>query len=280
MADRLKDKVAVITGAASGIGRAAALLFAAEGARVLAADIDEERGDALAASHPGQIRFCRTDVAREDEVAAMIAEAVGAFGRLDCLFNNAGIVCEGGSIETLDLAQIDLALQIMVKGTLAGIKHAVPALKAEGGVILSTASIAGLQGGIAPYGYSAAKAAIIQITRVAALELAPFNIRVNCLCPGAIATPIFGKAMNMQPATAEKLVARLEESFKGAQPLPRAGLPEDVAEAALYLAAESGRFVSGHALVIDGGLMAGPFTEGNSVFGQAVGRAFDPKARK
>ena len=280
MADRLKDKVAVITGAASGIGRATALLFAAEGARVLAADIDAERGAALAASHPGQIRFCRTDVAREEEVAAMIAAALSAFGRLDCLFNNAGIVAQGGSIDALDLARIDLALQIMVKGTLAGFKHAVPALKGQGGVILSTASIAGLQGGIAPYGYSAAKAAIIQITRVAALELAPHNIRVNCLCPGAIATPIFGKAMNMPPATAEKLAVRLEDAFKQAQPLPRAGLPEDVAEAALYLAAELGRFVSGHALVIDGGLTAGPFTDGNSVFSQAVGRAFDPKARK
>jgi NAD(P)-dependent dehydrogenase (short-subunit alcohol dehydrogenase family) len=168
----------------------------------------------------------------------------------------------------------------MVKGTLAGIKHAVPHLKAEGGSILSTASIAGLQGGIGPYGYSAAKAAIIQITRVAALELAPFHIRVNCLCPGAIATPIFGQAMNMAPATSEKLAERLVQSFAKAQPLPRAGLPEDIAEAALYLAADSGRFVTGQALVIDGGLTAGPFTESNSVFADVLAQTLGPEARK
>jgi NAD(P)-dependent dehydrogenase (short-subunit alcohol dehydrogenase family) len=281
MGGRLSGQVAVITGAASGIGRATAELFVAEGARVLAADLNAEKGAALAAAHPGQIVFCRTDVAVEADVAAMIAAAEKAFGRIDCLFNNAGFSEQTLPIEAIDLAEVDRSLGVMVRGAFAGFKHVTPVLKRQGrGVILSTASIAGLQGGIGPYAYSASKAAVIQITRSAALELAPFNIRVNCLCPGAIATPLFGKAMNLQDATAEKLAGRLEQSFKRAQPLPRAGMPEDVAEAALYLAADSGRFVSGLALVIDGALTAGPVSENNSVFASVLNQSFDPTLRK
>jgi len=282
MTGRLAGKVAVITGAASGIGRAAAALFLREGAKVLAADLDVKGGEALAGAHPGNLLFCRTDVAEEAEVKAMIAHALDVFGRIDCLFNNAGFGGKPAGIESLELAEFDRVVAVLLRGVLAGIKHAVPAMKAQGGgVILSTASIAGIQGGIGPYPYSVAKAGVIQLTRSAALELAAFNIRVNCICPGAIATPLFGAAAGLSADSAERLVPRLETSFKDAQPLPRAGLTEDVAEAALYLAAESGRFVSGHALVVDGALTAGPKTSDETgVFGGVVSRVFDPAYRK
>ena len=281
MVGRLEGQVAVVTGAASGIGLATAELFVAEGARVLAADMNAEKGAALAAAHPGKIVFQRTDVAIEAEVAIMLAAAEKAFGRIDCLFNNAGFTRESLTIEELSMADVDQALAVMVRGVLAGIKHVAARLKRQGsGVILSTASVAGMQGGIGGYSYGASKAAIIQITRSAALELAPFNIRVNCLCPGAIATPLFGGAMGLQQAASEKLAHRLEESFKRAQPLPRAGMPEDVAQAALYLAADSGRFVSGHALVIDGALTAGYFDkEGGTAFSKVLTETFDPAKR-
>jgi len=221
-------------------------------------------------------------VAEEAEVKAMIAHALDVFGRIDCLFNNAGFGGKPAGIESLELAEFDRVVAVLLRGVLAGIKHAVPAMKAQGGgVILSTASIAGIQGGIGPYPYSVAKAGVIQLTRSAALELAAFNIRVNCICPGAIATPLFGAAAGLSADSAERLVPRLETSFKDAQPLPRAGLTEDVAEAALYLAAESGRFVSGHALVVDGALTAGPKTSDETgVFGGVVSRVFDPAYRK
>jgi NAD(P)-dependent dehydrogenase (short-subunit alcohol dehydrogenase family) len=282
MADRLAGQVAVITGAASGIGRATAALFLAEGAKVLLADLDAERGEALAEAHPGDALFCRTDVSQEADVAAMIAKAREAFGRIDCLFNNAGFPGKPATIETLDLAEFDRIIGVLLRGVLAGFKHVTPIMKAQGGgVILSTASIAGIQGGIGPYPYSAAKAAVIQVTRSAALELAPYNIRVNCICPGAIATPLFGAAAGLSAQNAERLVPRLESSLAEAQPLPRAGLPDDIAEAALYLAASSGRFISGHALVVDGALTAGKVTdETGSALGKAVARAFDPAYRK
>jgi NAD(P)-dependent dehydrogenase (short-subunit alcohol dehydrogenase family) len=282
MSGRLAGQVAVITGAASGIGRATAALFLAEGAKVLLADINAEGGAALAQAHPGAALFRRTDVTEEAQIAAMIGQAREAFGRIDCLFNNAGFSGKMAGIETLDLADFDRVIAVLLRAVLAGFKHVTPVMKAQGGgVILSTASIAGLQGGIGPYAYSAAKAGVIQVTRSAALELAPFNIRVNCLCPGAIATPIFGSAAGLSAQNAERLVPRLEKSFKAAQPLPRAGLAEDVAQAALYLAAESGRFVSGHALVIDGALTAGHVIEDGtgSAFGKAVARVFDPAYR-
>jgi NAD(P)-dependent dehydrogenase (short-subunit alcohol dehydrogenase family) len=283
MAGRLDGKIAVITGAASGIGRASAELFLAEGARILAADIQEAAGEALAKAHPGRVVFCRTDVTHEAEVAAMIERAVAAFGRVDCLFNNAGFSGKLAGIETLDLGDFDRVMAVLLRGVVAGFKHVAPVMKGQGGgVILSTASVAGLQGGIGPYAYSAAKAGVIQVTRSAAIELAPFNIRVNCLCPGAIATPLFGGAAGLSPDSAERLVPRLEAAFKDAQPLPRAGLAEDVAQAALYLAADSGRFVSGHALVVDGALTAGhvPSDDSGSAFGTAVARVFDPAYRK
>lgn len=282
MAGRLEGKVAVITGAASGIGRASAKLFAAEGARVVAADLNEAQGLALSNAQPGAIVFKRTDVTQEGDIESMIAEAVSRFGRLDILFNNAGMSGQVGGLAALDLNAFDRVIAVLLRGVLAGFKHAAPVMKRQGGgVILSTSSIAGLQGGIGPYPYSAAKAAVIQITKNAALELAPDNIRVNCICPGAIATPIFGASAGLSQDSAERLVPRLEASFKDAQPLPRAGLPEDIAEAALYLAAESGRFVSGQALVVDGGLTAGhyPVDETGSAFGHVVARVFDPAYR-
>lgn len=281
MAGRLQGKVALITGAARGIGRASVERFVAEGARVLAADIDDERGLALARAHGGNVRYEHADVASEADVRKAVEACVAAFGRLDCLFNNAGFGAARGPLEALDLAEYDRMMAVLVRGVFAGFKHAIPVLRAQGGgVILSTASIAGLQAGFGPHVYSAAKAAVIQLTRTAAQELGPDNIRVNCLCPGGIATAIFGLSHGLSPAEAEQSAGALRTLFKKLQPIPRAGLPEDVAAAAAFLASDEASFISGHALVIDGALTAGARgRSGGGPFEDLLARFMDPARR-
>lgn len=279
MTGRLQGKVALITGAASGIGRASVERFAAEGARVLAVDLDAEKGRALAVSLGEAVRFQRTDVASESEVKAAVAACVKAFGRLDCLFNNAGFGAVRNPLEELDFADYDRMMAVLLRGVFAGFKHAIPVMRAQkGGVILSTSSVAGLQAGFGPHVYSAAKAAVIQLTRTAAQELGADNIRVNCLCPGGIATPIFGLSHGLSPENADKSAAGLRELFKKLQPIPRAGLPEDVAAAAAFLASDDASFISGQALVIDGALTAGARgRSGQGPFEDILARFADPE---
>jgi NAD(P)-dependent dehydrogenase (short-subunit alcohol dehydrogenase family) len=253
MAGRLDGKVAVITGGGNGIGRATALRFLDEGARVVVADLNEDTGRetlelASRAGAAERARFVRTDVAIEADVAAAVALATRAFGRLDVMFNNAGVAGAFGPITHIDEADWDYTFDVLVKGVFLGMKHAARALKAQGsgGVILSTASIAGLSGGDGPQAYSAAKAAVINLTRAVAVELAPQRIRVNAICPGGILTPLIhrGNVEAMRP---------LLEKF---QPWPDAGMPENIAGAALFLASDDAAFVTGEALVVDGGAVA------------------------
>lgn len=253
MAGRLDGKVAVITGGGNGIGRATVLRFLEEGARVVIADLNEQTGNetlALAkqAGTDACARFIRTDVAREADVAAAVALATSAFGRLDVMFNNAGVAGAFGPITDIEEADWDYTFDVLVKGVFFGMKHAARALKAQnrGGVIVSTASIAGLSGGDGPQAYSASKAAVINLTRAVAVELAPQRIRVNAICPGGILTPLLhrGNAEAMRPVL---------EKF---QPWPEAGQPEHIAGAALFLASDDGTFVTGEALVVDGGALA------------------------
>jgi NAD(P)-dependent dehydrogenase (short-subunit alcohol dehydrogenase family) len=281
MAGRLKGKVALITGAARGIGRASVERFVAEGARVLAADIDDEAGRALARAQGESVRYEHADVASEAEVQKAVQACVAAFGRLDCLFNNAGFGAPRGALETLDLAEYDRMMAVLLRGVFAGFKHAIPVMRAQGGgVILSTASIAGLEAGFGPHVYSAAKAGVIQLTRTAAQELGPYNIRVNCLCPGGIATAIFGASHGLSAAEAEQSASALRTLFKKLQPIPRAGLPEDVAAAAAFLASDDASFISGHALVIDGALTAGARgRSGHGPFEDLLARFMDPARR-
>jgi len=255
---RLAGKVALITGGASGIGEATVRLFVAEGAAVTIADIQDERGRRLAAELGARTAFAHTDVSREADVEAAVADAVRRFGRLDCIFNNAGYGGVGGRIEAVTVAGFDETIGVLLRGVLLGMKHAAPVMKRQGGgSIISTASVAGLRSGFGPHVYSAAKAAVIQLTRTVAMELGEHNVRVNCICPGGIATPIFGKGLGMSVEEADALVPLMKGVLENVQPIKRAGLPEDIAQAALWLASDDSTFVNGEALVVDGGISGG-----------------------
>ncbi len=254
----LNGKVAVITGGASGIGEAAVRRFVAAGAKVVLGDLDEARGAALAQELGAAVAFKRTDVAEEGDVAALIALAVERFGRLDTLFNNAGFAGQGGPIAEIDAEGFDRLYRVLLRGPFLGIKHAAPILaKQRSGSIISTASVAGLQGGFGPHPYSALKAGVIQLTRTTSLELAEKNVRVNCICPGGIATPIFGRAMGFAEGQVSQTVAVMKQALSAMHPIGRSGMPEDIADTALWLASDSSSFVTGQAIVVDGGLTAG-----------------------
>ena len=253
MAGRLEGKVAVITGGGNGIGRATALRFLAEGAKVVVADLNEATGAetmelAAGAGARDRTRFVRTDVAVEKDVEAAVACATREFGGLDCIFNNAGVAGAFGPITHIDADEWDYSFAVLVKGVFLGMKYATRAMKAQGrgGSIISAGSIAGLSGGDGPQAYSAAKAAVINLTRAVAVELAPDRIRVNAVCPGAILTPLLHRG---NPELMRPLLEKC-------QPWPDAGLPEDVAAAVLFLASDDAGFVTGEALVVDGGLTA------------------------
>jgi NAD(P)-dependent dehydrogenase (short-subunit alcohol dehydrogenase family) len=255
---RLTNKVALITGGASGIGEGTVRLFAREGASVVIADILDEQGKRLAAELGARVAYVHTDVGREPDVQNAVAEAVKRFGRLDCIFNNAGFGGVGGRIEAIDIAGFDQTIGVLLRGVLLGMKHAAPVMKRQGGgSIVSTASVAGLQAGFGPHVYSAAKAAVIQLTKTVAMELGEHNIRVNCICPGAIATPIFGKGLGLSAEQAEALVPQMKGILENVQPIKRSGVPDDIAQAVLWLASDDATFVNGHALVVDGGLTGG-----------------------
>ncbi|HXL99337.1 MAG TPA: glucose 1-dehydrogenase [Rhizomicrobium sp.] len=259
MAGRLDGKVAVITGAASGIGRGTVDLFVKEGARVIAADIQDDKGARIEDEHKGMVHYVRCDVSREADIAAAVGAAKAMFGRLDCLFNNAGT---GGAMDPADgvtAEAFDAVMHLHVRAALLGMKYAVPLMKAVGGgAIISTASVAGLQAGYGPVLYSVAKAAIIHMTKVTAAQLAQYNIRVNCICPGLIATNIFAQGLGMPSQLAETRLDAIAEAAKNSQPLQRGGRPRDIAEGVLYFASDGADWVTGQALAIDGGLTLGP----------------------
>jgi NAD(P)-dependent dehydrogenase (short-subunit alcohol dehydrogenase family) len=250
---RLEGKVAVITGGASGMGRATVMRFLDEGAKVVIADYNARTGaDALAeagARGRGEdARFVQVDVAREADIEAMFDCALDAFGRLDIVFNNAGVGGAIGPMTETTVEAWDYTFDVLAKGVFLGMKHAARVLIRQnvGGSIINTASIAGLSGDGGPMIYSAAKAAVISLSKSAAVELAPHRIRVNAICPGFISTPLAhgGKAEKIEPL------------FARAQPWPEVGQGEHIAGAALFLASDDARFVTGEALVVDGGLTA------------------------
>lgn len=259
MAGRLNGKVAVITGAASGIGRGTVDLFAAEGAKVIAADISDDRGARIEEAHKGKVKFVHCDVTDEAQIAGTIAAAEKEFGKLDVLFNNAGTGGARDQADAVTAEGFDGVMHLHVRAALFGMKYAVPAMKRNGGgSIVTTASVAGLRAGYGPILYSIAKAAIIHMTTVTAAQLAEFNIRVNCVCPGLIATNIFAQGLGMPSQLADTRVDAIAEAAKDSQPIRRGGRPRDIAEGVLYLASEGSDFVTGQALTIDGGLTLGP----------------------
>ncbi|MFW9897368.1 MAG: glucose 1-dehydrogenase [Candidatus Thorarchaeota archaeon] len=255
---KIEGKVAVITGSASGIGKATAQLFVKEGARVVLGDIQDELGKALAEELGPNAIYQHANVRSEDQIKALIELAVQKFGKLDIMFNNAGFGGVGGPIDEIPIDAWDVTMEVMLRSVVIGMKHAVPIMKNQGyGNIISTASVAGMRTGFGPHAYSAAKAAIIHLTHTVAMELGEFNIRVNCVAPGGIATAIFGRGFGFPQDWAERLSNMLKSTFlAGLQPIKRAGLPEDIAKAVLWLASEDSSFVSGHALLIDGGLLS------------------------
>ncbi len=260
---RLKGKVALITGGASGIGEATVRLFAEEGAAVMLADIDDERGRRLAGELGSRAGYVHTDVSREADIKAAVDETCKRFGQLDCLFNNAGYAGVGGKIEDVTAEGFDATIGVLLRGVFLGMKHAAPVMKRQGsGSIISTASVAGLRTGLGPHIYSAAKAAVIHLTHSVAMELGESGVRVNCICPGGIATPIFGKSLGLTPEKAEEIIPLMKGVLENMQPIKRPGVPEDIARAALWLASDDSSFVNGHALVVDGGVIGGrPWSE-------------------
>lgn len=252
---RLQNKVAVITGGASGMGKATLLRFLEEGAKVVVADFNAETGEAtLAEAADGgwrdDVRFIKVDVAREEDIAAMMQCAVDNFGRLDIVFNNAGVGGAIGPVTETTVEAWDYTMDVLAKGVFLGIKHAARIMQNQGGggSIINTASIAGLSGDGGPLVYSAAKAAVISLSKSAAVELARDRIRVNAICPGFIATPLAGGGAHRVDATRER--------FTNAQPWPEPGEGEHIAGAALFLASDDARFVTGESVVVDGGLTA------------------------
>jgi len=250
MSDVLADRVAVITGGASGIGRATVLRFLAEGASVVVGDFNADNGRRLVdeVADPDRLLFLRTDVAEEDDVASLIGAAVERFGGLDVLFNNAGVGGAFGPITEIDVDAWDRTFAVLVRSVFLGIKHGARVMveQGRGGSILNTASVAGLGGGAGPQAYSAAKAAVVNLTYNTAVELSPHRIRVNAICPGLIHTPLaIGRNED-----------RLLDAMPDFQPWPDAGRAEDIAGLALFLAGPDSGFVTGEAIRADGALLA------------------------
>ena len=250
----LEGKTAVITGGASGIGEATARLFVAEGARVVIADMQRERGEALAGELGEAALFAPCEVRDEAEVKAAVDLALDSWGRLDCMFNNAGFGGALGPLEAIPAEEFDLSFDVLVRGVFLGMKHAIPAMKAQGsGSIVNTGSIAGITAGRGPQVYSAAKAAVVHLSKVSAMELGESSIRVNCVCPGYIATPLSANTVGKPDSLIEEQI----DDYALQQPIPRVGRPRDIAETVMFLASDRSSFVTGQAITVDGGAATG-----------------------
>jgi NAD(P)-dependent dehydrogenase (short-subunit alcohol dehydrogenase family) len=255
---KLENQVAVVTGGARGIGAGIVRRFVQEGAQVVFSDLLTEKGKALEAELGDDVAFYRADVMSPPDCEAMMNFAVERFGAINCVVNNAGAGTEGGPIADISVEGFDRAIALLLRGPFLGIKYAVPHMK--GGTIINIASVAGLSGGYSSHTYTVAKFGVIGLTKSVALELAERSIRVNAICPGAIATAIFS---GMFPAEMPAdLVERGPEDIvapwlAAGIPLGKAGFPADIANAALWLASSESSFVTGQVLVVDGGLTAG-----------------------
>ena len=255
---RFSGKRAVVTGGASGIGRATALRLVDEGAEVWIGDIDSAGGEELAATSNGRIRFLRTDVCKAGEIEALVLAAEAA-GGIDVMFNNAGAGGARAKIDAITPEEWDHTQNLLLRSVALGIRYAAPLMAARGGgAIVNTASIAALQTGAAPTAYSVAKAGVLHLTKMAAADLAQHRIRVNAICPGFITTNIFTSALGIDGDNRDRANQVITGLAGGAQPLQRPGRPEDIAAAVAYLASDDAGFVTGTHIVVDGGMTIGP----------------------
>lgn len=248
----LEGKVAIVTGASAGIGRATALKFAREGAKLVLADLDTDRGhetEQLVKDEGAEVLFVRTDVSDDADVAALVRAAVETFGRLDCAHNNAGI--EGVQAPTAETPEEnwDRVLRINLKGVWLCMRHEIPAmLEVGGGAIVNTASVAGLVGFPNLPAYVASKHGVVGLTKTAALEYATTGIRINAVCPGVIHTEMIDRITGRDP--------EVEAQFTAFEPVGRMGTPGEIADAVAYLCSGGASFVTGHTMAVDGGFVA------------------------
>ena len=257
MSGRLEGKTALITGGTSGIGASTAELFAREGARVIISGRSKEKGEALANLIGDAVTFFEADVTNEKDISSSIDFTVDSLGKLDILFNNAGGPV-GAPLEELTQDHIDYGVRLLLSSVILGTRYAIePMKKNGGGVIINNSSVAGLRYRQGDPLYSALKSGVTHFTRMSGVELGPYNIRVNSISPGAIATPIFyggsARANTLSDEENQKKMEKLKSNLAKAVPLKKTGLAEDIAEGALYLASDAGQFVNCHDLVIDAG---------------------------
>ena len=275
---RLDGKIAIVTGATSGIGRRTVEIFVKEGAKVVATGRREELGRSLEqALGKDKCLFVKTDATQEADVKAMFEACLAKWGRLDCLFNNAGGPAPVGGIETVPVDGFDSAMATLVRSVMLGMKHAAPIMMKQGsGSIINNGSIAGRRAGYSTSMiYGAAKAAVNHLTVCAAMQLGEKNVRCNSISPGGIATGIFAKALGVEATKADGFAEAAAKNMASLQPIPRAGRTDDIAHAAVFLASDESTFINGHDLVVDGGVVGGrlwtPHQQGVQAMRQAFG---------
>ncbi|MCX7365288.1 MAG: SDR family oxidoreductase [Alphaproteobacteria bacterium] len=275
---KLDGKITIVTGATSGIGRRTVEIFVREGAKVVATGRREELGRSLEASLGTEnCVFIRTDATKEADVEKMFDACISKWGRLDCLFNNAGGPSPVGGIETIPVEGFDAAMATLVRSVMLGMKHAAPIMMKQGsGSIINNGSVAARRAGYSTSMiYGAAKAAVNHLTVCAAMQLGEKNVRCNSISPGGIATGIFAKALGLSPDKADSYADAMKAGMAKNQPIPRAGITDDIANAAVFLASDDSTFINGHDLVVDGGLVGGrlwgPHQEGVKAMRAAFG---------
>ena len=255
---RFAGKTAVVTGAASGIGKATCLLFASEGATVIAGDIDEAGGNELAATSNGKIHFLRTDVCEVADIKALMDFAAAKTGGIDAVFNNAGAGGDRAPIDEIESEGWDRTMDLLLRSVAMGVRYAVPHMVGrDGASIVNTASIAGLGAGYSPTAYAVAKCGVIHLTKVGATDLAKHNIRMNAICPGFIQTNIFSSTLEIPEDKREAANAIIFEVSNNTQPVKRGGQPMDIANMVAFLASKDAGFITGSHFVVDGGITTG-----------------------
>ncbi len=255
---RLAGKTAIITGGCSGIGLASVQHFLAEGARVIVADLQDEKGAALVSESDGRVKYVHCDVSQEADVAATVA-AAEPWGGVDIMFNNAGIGGARTGVFDTEVSDWDHTFAVLLRGPMLGIKHGATSMRqhGRGGSIICTASIGGLEAGWSRLPYAVAKAGVIHLCRMAAAELGAHEIRVNAICPGVVVTPIFDVTIGKSREVADQSLDRYHKAAAQMQPLARAGVADDIAKMAVFLGSNESSFITGTHQIVDGGASIG-----------------------